>query len=90
MTNRTPTEVIASVEQWASHVLGPNDPMRHKVALVVAQARLKHWHDVQMVLARKGSFKEEYAEACERAFDAERAYYKAQSALSAAGVGGGE
>lgn len=38
-SNRTPTEVIASVEQWASHALTqPNDPMRKDVAAVLAMA----------------------------------------------------
>lgn len=62
------------------------DEGRADLAAVVAMAKLKYWHDVQMVLARKRSFKEEYDEACQRAFDAERDYYKAMHALAAAGV----
>lgn len=40
MTNRTPTDVINSVEQWASHIITqPNDPMRKDVAAVLATCR---------------------------------------------------
>lgn len=80
-SNRTPTEVIASVEQWASHALTqPNDPMRLDVAAVLAMARC----DVA-------------CEACTDMNAGHRAHFdlmdaeKARNAaLSAAGVGGGE
>lgn len=85
-SNRTPTEVITSVEQWASHALTqPNDPMRKDVAAVLAGCQFSRVQTLMLSCYRTGrrpseSLLDKYNRAAER-FD---------SALSAAGVGGGE
>lgn len=87
MTNRTPTEVIASVEQWASHIITqPNDPMRKDVAAVLAMARAGQAFQRMWTLAPTSSVVENQKlfRAKDNAVDA------MDSALSAAGVGGGE
>ena len=88
--NHTPTEVIASVEQWASHVITqPNDPMRKDVAAVLAMATAWHMHNEALLRATEmvPCTITERARA-EKAWD--DAEDKATAALSAAGVGGGE
>lgn len=87
MTNRTPTEVISAVEQWASHIITqPNDPMRRDVAAVLAMARQWAYEKDKIEAAIEGDG--------ERMVTAETARIRnmtlLDSALSAAGVGGGE
>lgn len=80
-SNRTPTEVITSVEQWASHALTqPNDPMRKDVAAVLAMASV-YAADLEHP---KPSESMAYVKNMRRVCDS------ARTALSAAGVGGGE
>ena len=80
MTNRTPTEVIAAVEAWASHALTqPNDTMCKDVAAVLAMAEwviaFSRWRN---------------APTNENLRMMDEASSKSKAALSAAGVGGGE